>query len=681
MTTLFELEQAFKQADDAASNMGLSEIDRNSAREDAMAFAKEINSILEKQDYVKEQQKRYKSFELTDGKSELTGLNKQLALTSKYIAEPYEMLYNPISKLIGGKPLSENLSSIYSAKPETAIEKFVEHPSKAMTYTMMPLSLFSPYTPKNIPLTGNQAKDAFKGGLEGAKRAFLTDPKSQAQVATLFGLGSGGASLVTDNPYIQAGAGIATPFGTKIATDLALKGKTFVTTPTSASLSKADQVIDDVFKTANIDKTKISDTVYNSLRQEVDTVIRQNKNISPTALKTLLNYKILGINPSKGRIQPAYTEKEQLVINKKGQKVQDELESNQKALVDTFDSLGASNAVPTEQAGTKIAESIGSRLQERVNQFDNRYTKLGNIQEGRNVLFDHVYFTNKIADKLQSSFKQYAVPKEIQTLMNDIATKKMAFNLQSTEQLRSFLGTAIASAKGNEKAALRTIKDILEETPILKNQNLLDTQKSKQLREGLDSVRQDYKTFKREIESDPVFKDIFSGKEIKPNFFETKILNKTSKDLKNFMNKLTSNERQIISNNFMAVLKDKVVQNGKVNIEKLSRYLKDEQRLKVLLNDEQILKLKAIKDVAQTEKYMSTFTQQRANKSVLDQNANVFLKKLQQISKIPIKTVDLLKRPSLLEETSQNTNKNYVPTFSLLEKLKENEQWHHTKNY
>jgi len=171
-----------------------------------------------------------------------------------------------------------------------------------------------------------------------------------------------------------------------------------------------------------------------------------------------------------------------------------------------------------------------------------------------------------------------------------------------------------------------------------------------------------------------VFKDIFSGKEIKPNFFETKILNKTSKDLKNFMNKLTSNERQIISNNFMAVLKDKVVQNGKVNIEKLSRYLKDEQRLKVLLNDEQILKLKAIKDVAQTEKYMSTFTQQRANKSVLDQNANVFLKKLQQISKIPIKTVDLLKRPSLLEETSQNTNKNYVPTFSLLEKLKENEQ-------
>lgn len=674
MTTLFELEQAFKQADDAASNMGLSEIDRNSAREDAMAFAQEINSILEKQDYVKEQQKQYKSFKLTDGKSELTGLDKQLALTSKYIAEPYEMLYDPISKLIGGKPLSENLSSIYSAKPETTIEKFVEHPSKAMTYTMTPLSLFGPYTPKNIPLTGNQAKDAFKGGLEGAKRAFLTDPKSQAQVATLFGLGSGGASLVTDNPYIQAGAGIATPFGTKIATDLALKSKTFFTTPTSASLSKADQVIDDVFKTANIDKTKISDTVYNSLKQEVDTVIRQNKNISPTALKTLLNYKILGINPSKGRIQPAYTEKEQLVINKKGQKAQDELESNQRALVDTFDSLGAGNAVPTEQAGTKIAESIGNRLQERVNQFDNRYTKLGNIQEGRSVLFDHVYFTNKIADKLESSFKQYAVPKEIQTLMNDIATRKMPFNLQSTEQLRSFLGTAIASAKGNEKAALRTIKDILEETPILKGQNLLDTQKSKQLREGLDSVRQDYKAFKREIESDSVFKDIFSGKEIKPNFFETKILNKTSKDLKSFMNKLTNNERQMISDNFMAVLKDKVVQNGKVNIEKLSRYLRDEQKLKVLLNDEQILKLKAIKDVAQTEKYMSTFTQQRANKSILDNQKNTFFKMLRNISSTPTKAIDLLKRPSLLEETSQNINKNYIPTFSLLEKLKENEQ-------
>lgn len=674
MTTLFELEQAFKQADDAASNMGLSEIDRNSAREDAMAFAQEINSILEKQDYVKEQQKQYKSFKLTDGKSKLTGLDKQLALTSKYIAEPYEMLYDPISKLIGGKPLSENLSSIYSAKPETTIEKFVEHPSKAMTYTMTPLSLFGPYTPKNVPLTGNKAKDAFKGGLEGVKRAFLTDPKSQAQVATLFGLGSGGASLATDNPYIQAGVGIATPFGTKIATDLALKGKTFFTAPTSTSLSKADQVIDDVFKTANIDKTKIPDTIYNSLKQEVDTVIRQNKNISPTALKTLLNYKILGINPSKGRIQPAYTEKEQLVINKKGQKAQDELESNQRALVDTFDSLGAGNALPTEQAGTKIAESIGNRLQERVNQFDNRYTKLGNIQEGRSVLFDHVYFTNKIADKLASSFKQYAVPKEIQALMNDIATRKMPFNLQSTEQLRSFLGTAIASAKGNEKAALRTIKDILEETPILKGQNLLDTQKSKQLREGLDSVRQDYKAFKREIESDSVFKDIFSGKEIKPNFFETKILNKTSKDLKSFMNKLTSNERQMISDNFMAVLKDKVVQNGKVNIEKLSRYLRDEQKLKVLLNDEQILKLKAIKDVAQTEKYMSTFTQQRENKSILDSQKNTFFKMLRDISKTPTKAVDFLKTPSLLEETSQNINKNYIPTFSLLEKLKENEQ-------
>ena len=140
------------------------------------------------------------------------------------------------------------------------------------------------------------------------------------------------------------------------------------------------------------------------------------------------------------------------------------------------------------------------------------------------------------------------------------------------------------------------------------------------------------------------------------------------------MNKLTSNERQMISDNFMAVLKDKVVQNGKVNIEKLSRYLRDEQKLKVLLNDEQILKLKAIKDVAQTEKYMSTFTQQRANKSILDSQKNSFFKILRNISSTPTKAVDLLKRPSLLEDTSQNINKNYIPTFSLLEKLKENEQ-------
>ena len=82
-----------------------------------------------------------KNEEVTTGES----LERAVGLTAKYIAEPYEMLYDPIKSGLNkigigdGKPLSETLPNIYKYKPENPYEQAMSYPTRALSYTAAPL--------------------------------------------------------------------------------------------------------------------------------------------------------------------------------------------------------------------------------------------------------------------------------------------------------------------------------------------------------------------------------------------------------------------------------------------------------------------------------------------------------------------------------------------------------------
>ena len=82
-----------------------------------------------------------KNEEVTTGES----LERGLGLTAKYIAEPYEMIYDPISSGLNkigigdGKGLSERLPNIYKYKPENPYEQVMSYPTRALSYAASPL--------------------------------------------------------------------------------------------------------------------------------------------------------------------------------------------------------------------------------------------------------------------------------------------------------------------------------------------------------------------------------------------------------------------------------------------------------------------------------------------------------------------------------------------------------------
>ena len=150
-----------------------------------------------------------KNEEVTTGE----GLERTAGLTARYIAEPYEMIYDPVKSLLNkigigdGKPLSETLTSVYKYKPENPYEQAMSYPTRALSYSAAPLTsakaiqgvtgglmkkqglnsvtkpLFNKAATSPIGRFGQVAK-------EGAKTVFLKNPKEQAAAATAFGLGS-----------------------------------------------------------------------------------------------------------------------------------------------------------------------------------------------------------------------------------------------------------------------------------------------------------------------------------------------------------------------------------------------------------------------------------------------------------------------------------------------------------
>ena len=94
--------------------------------------------------------------------------NRQLGLTARYLAEPYQIAYDPIAKVMGIPPLKEQLPNIFAIQPETKTEKFVAAPSRALSAAFLPTGAYQGYR-------------AATGASQGLRTAPITvTPKTKA---------------------------------------------------------------------------------------------------------------------------------------------------------------------------------------------------------------------------------------------------------------------------------------------------------------------------------------------------------------------------------------------------------------------------------------------------------------------------------------------------------------------
>ena len=578
-----------------------------------------------------------KNEEVTTGES----LERGLGLTAKYIAEPYEMIYDPISSGLNkigigdGKGLSERLPNIYKYKPENPYEQAMSYPTRALSYAASPLMgakavqgvtsglmkqqglnsvkkpLFNTASTKPIGRFGEAVK-------EGAKTAFLKNPKEQAAAATAFGLGSSLAVEGGNGTMLEA----IPETGREIAGGLAgaLLKKPIVS-GTKDLYSRAKSINNDesstIFKSrvnTKIDEALGSNTrledfppyVQEKIRNMVIKATSQDKNISPTALQKMIDYEISGAVPTIGRIT---SNQKMQNLEKKETNYNSDLtqqpQKNTELLIQKIDDMGAANAVEPSQYGVNLAKTLDNDIEAARNQFNNRYKKIANTKEGRGVLFDHRYFTDKAADRLEKTFLQFEVPEAMQKIINSFATGVNTLTLANREQLKRNLGKKIASSSGGEKAAYKEIRNVLDETPLLKNQRMIETKEGMNLRQELDSVRLDYKNWIKGIQNDKLRNSVYkwgSVGEIPANWFSNNVLNRNPKEFKQFYDSLTKNQQIDFKNNYLGEIKQKIMSGDNINTNALDKILNSPKKLSAVFSPDEIQTLKSIRNVAKYEK-------------------------------------------------------------------------------
>ena len=67
----------------------------------------------------------------------------------------------------------------------------------------------------------------------------------------------------------------------------------------------------------------------------------------------------------------------------------------------------------------------------------------------------------------------------LETNLIIFATGVNTLTLASREMLKTRLGEKIAGATGGEKSAYKEIRNVLDETPLLKNQTMIETKNGK----------------------------------------------------------------------------------------------------------------------------------------------------------------------------------------------------------
>tara|TARA_B110000285_G_scaffold214844_1_gene260643 strand:+ start:2202 stop:4235 length:2034 start_codon:yes stop_codon:yes gene_type:complete len=571
-------------------------------------------------------------------KTPMENFNRQLGLTARYVAEPYELPYNAVSSMLekinvgDGRTLPEAYPSIYQHKPETEMEKFVSYPSRAVSYTAMPLGVSKlsqgvgnsllknrelQRAPKSFlsktPETGlGRVLDATGKGL---KKGFLSDPRRQLVGGATFGLGAAGASQIDTPPELDTAkeviGGVAATLFRQPTQNLLkntlsnLKGNVTKTTP--KIINKTNDIINSSLKSSGVTLDELPTEVALSLKSLVNEAVKNNTNISPVAIKKLIDYKLSGATPTIGRINSNTP-----IASREAKKTAEDQElfslvnKNKQAFRDTIDDMGAGNAKEVGDYSDDLAKSLQNVIDQTYSSFGKRYKRINNMKEGRDLKYDHVYFTNKVADKLQKSYQQFDTPPSTQKIINLFASGKEKLTLESVEMLKKNLGRKIAGSTGGEAAAYKTIRNVLDETPLIKNQRIILNDKQKLLIKELDSVRADYKAFKQSLGKDDVRNFVSKGNEIKPNFFETKVLNKTPSELSKFFNSLPNSQKLNFKNNYLNVIKNKIMSGDSINTNKLTEILNNPKKLGVVFSKQEIMKLRAIRDTAKYEKNIST---------------------------------------------------------------------------
>lgn len=397
-----------------------------------------------------------------EGLADTAGIfSDPLAVTSNHLlGTNFNKLRNATSNV---------LDTIGLPKPQTAQERVVGDASRMLSGTgglIKGASAASNYLPK----AASAVTDAIQARA-GLQSASSIGAGYSGGTARENGEGFGGqlgASLLGGilAPLSVAGlSGIATSAGNSIKNTFA---------PQAIELQ-----IDNVLGKSGVDLSKLHGGIVNSIRDDVRNALSTGQEVSPDALRRLIDYKAVGAVPMRSNLtlNPSDITRDKNIAklganstDPVAQKLAMLQNQNNTTLIDGLNTLGANGADDMYGAGNKVISALQARDNSAKGIINSLYSD-AKASNGRSANLDPHAFTNLANDALDFHLVGGQLPADVRNKINQISTGEMPFNVDTSEQLKTVIGTLQrGSSDGSVRKSLGLVRDALENTPLLDNQ-------------------------------------------------------------------------------------------------------------------------------------------------------------------------------------------------------------------
>lgn len=244
-----------------------------------------------------------------------------------------------------------------------------------------------------------------------------------------------------------------------------------------------DVRISTILGRAGVDYSQVPERVRQGLRAELQGALASNKEVSPDAVRRLLDFKTVGATPTRGMVSqdPVQITREMNLAKVAANSADGELSGlprlqnqNNKTLIDNLNTLGASRG-DLHRAGQSTVQGILSRDAAGQRAVSSLYDK-ARAMPGGEVQLERAPFINGIYNALTKENKLAFLPDDVSSMLDTISrgqvtrngqTFPVPFDAKALDNLLTTIATAQrGTTDGNVKAALGIVRNAINSTPI-----------------------------------------------------------------------------------------------------------------------------------------------------------------------------------------------------------------------
>lgn len=490
----------------------------------------------------------------------------------------------------------------------------------------------------------------------GTTRAVLqqmaANPGTQLAGAGGAGLAGGAVKEAGGGPVEQVGAALLGGVAAGSAVQAGSRGVDAarrMLTPQTTQVRAADQQIQLILERSGINWTAVPEGIKTGLRQEIAEAMNTGQPLRPDAVRRLAAYRITGTQPTVGQLtqDPSLITREQNLA-RMGANSQDPalqrlpqlVNQNTGTLLRNLDDLGAANAPDAFDAGRAGIAALQGREASAKANINALYDRARDTA-GRSAPLDGYNFTSTANRLMDEAMVGGALPKDVASTLNKIASGEMPFTVEIAEQLKTQMGKLQrASSDGQARMALGLVRQALDDAPLrpapqVNPGNLPAVPGTvppspavlgEEAIGAFNQARSANRAWMQRVESTPALKAVVDG--VQPDAFVRDFVvskSATVADLGKLRQELTPTAVETIKQYLAKHLRDAATNNTdditKFSQAAYNKALSDlgERKLGLFFSPEEIVRLKA---VGQAAKYMQS---QPAGSAVNNSNSGALV--------------------------------------------------------